>query len=188
MSSYREDTNKSPAIIKPSSFIIAPPPEMQDFIVARALKMVGFFRVVPSPVPVPKITKRRSQSGILPVDHIVTTIQSARSILDLPDDWDGEGAAAVAPATFERATNFLLDGALQMWKLHGICLDAPDISLVADGSIDLHWRRGERELLVNVPVNAADSPSFYGENAIGQIVKGPLPSTKYIWLLMWLMQ
>jgi hypothetical protein len=109
--------------------------------------------------------------------------------LDLQDNWDSEGAVAVKPATLERTVSFLLTSAIQLWKLHGICLDAPDISLVTDGSIDIHWRKGGRELLVNVPVDPAEPLPYYGDNNLGQIVKGHLPlPMKNLWLLMWLMQ
>jgi hypothetical protein len=125
----------------------------------------------------------------LPINHIIAAIRKSYSILDLQDNWDSEGAVAVKFATLERTVSFLLTSAIQLWKLHGICLDAPDISPVTDGSIDLHWRKGGGELLINVPSDASEPLSYYGDNSIGQIVKGHLPlPMKNLWLLLWLMQ
>lgn len=105
---------------------------------------------------------------------IEEAISKARSMLDLPDNWDDEGSVKIELATFERAAALLRMGTV----------DAPHINPYCDGSIDLHWRKVGRELLVNVP--ASGPISYYGSMTHGAAVKGEedFPA----WLLDWVMQ
>ncbi len=83
---------------------------------------------IPEPSLKPQTIKKDFTTSVLPVNHIQEAIRESRAILDLANDWDDEGAVAILQATWERATSsFLLNSAIQLWKLHAICLEAPDI-------------------------------------------------------------
>jgi hypothetical protein len=123
------------------------------------------------------------------IKHIRETIEQSRSILSLQDDWDGEGTSAYRASTWERATEFMQQNLLSMYLTFSSRVDVPRILPGPNGSIDLHWKTGYQELLINIPEDPNEPANFYGDNKLGQSVKGTLDtSKKHEWLLMWLMQ
>jgi hypothetical protein len=129
------------------------------------------------------------------IKHISERIEQSRDILNLEDDWDDEGSPAYKTSTWERATTFLRRTALRLWKEYHLILDAPKILPGPAGSIDLHWKTAQRELLINIPEVLDEPANFYGDNSTSrehppsQMVKGSLDTSKdNQWLLMWLMQ
>jgi hypothetical protein len=119
--------------------------------------------------------------------HVKAAIENSRYILDLEDDWDEEGATGYAPSTWSRATDFLLKNALSLWEDYGVFIASPRILPGPDGSIDLHWRVGDHELLTNIPSDVAQPASYYGNSKRGDVIKGSLDtSTNNVWLLVWL--
>jgi len=118
---------------------------------------------------------------------IVAAIERARSITQLGENWDDEGASAIADQTFERAATFLRSAATQLAVL-GIELPVPRISPCADGSIDLYWTHGNFRLLMNVQPGNAPA-DFFGETPGGLQVKGPfVPENQDISCFRWLLQ
>lgn len=130
--------------------------------------------------------QRRLPPQLRPINK---AIDGSRAILALPDDWDGEGSAAYSPATWQRATAFLWRNALRIWKRDGIEIAVPRIGPGPEGSIDLHWKLHEREVLLNVPAVADEPMTFYGDDHDNDVVKGTLPGDRYHeWLFLWLAQ
>jgi hypothetical protein len=120
------------------------------------------------------------------IRRILEVVEQSKSILDLEEDWDGEGSSAYNAATWQKAVDFLVRNALHVWQSQQLRLEAPRISPGPDGSIDLHWKTSQRELLINIPAEEDQLASFYGDNKAGQIVKGFLHISKgNQWLLMW---
>jgi hypothetical protein len=122
-----------------------------------------------------------------PLARLGEAIEASRSMLDLPDDWDGEGSPAYDPATWRRAVDFLVEHAVRFWRESGVVIPAPKVRKGPHGTIDLHWRMPGHELLINVP--AADEPAdYYGDDgADGRRIEGTLdPATYHRWLLQWL--
>jgi hypothetical protein len=129
------------------------------------------------------------------IKHIFERIEQSRDILNFEDDWDDEGSPAYKTSTWERATSFLRRSALHLWQAHHIVLDIPKILPGPVGSIDLHWKTDQRELLINIPETLDEPANFYGDDSASrehlpnQTVKGTLDTSKENqWLLMWLMQ
>lgn len=91
-------------------------------------------------------------------------IEQAKRILELGDDWDGEGSPGYSEETFNRADAFLRTHAEGLWESYGIRLPVPRIGPGPDGSVDLHWKLPSRELLVNIPADPNEVPTFYGDN------------------------
>ena len=116
-----------------------------------------------------------------------SAIQESRSVLDLPNDWDGEGSPAYAESTWTRAVDFLLHNAERLWQDQGIVISAPQILPGPDGSIDLHWHVKNHELLLNIPADPNEPADYYGDTEDGNAISGKLyTEARNQWLLMWL--
>ena len=124
---------------------------------------------------------------------LAAPIVRSRAMLELEDDWDGEGSPGYAETTWRRAVGFLLTNALALYEDHGVAIPAPKVGKGPYGSIDLHWRMPGRHLLMNIPVEAGERGDFYGNDGArhqrfgGQEVKGSFdPDEEHVWLMMWL--
>lgn len=102
-------------------------------------------------------------------------VEQSRYFLAWADDWDDEGSPAYDEAVWRRATDFVLHTATTVFQRYGVLVPAPRILPGLDGSIDIHWRGGLREMLLNIPpANAADLPSFFGDDRKGTELRGQL--------------
>jgi hypothetical protein len=107
----------------------------------------------------------------------------------LADNWDGEGSAGYKTETVDGAAEFLMSQDRLLRELRRISLPVPQINPGPDGSIDLFWKQPTWELLVNVPENANESASFYGEDQTGHTIKGSLDtSAPNLGVIMWLIK
>lgn len=98
-------------------------------------------------------------------DAIEEVITRSQSILDLQDDWDGEGSPGYSRETWERAIAFLR----RLVKMADI--PAPVISPAERGSIDLYWSTDDSSLLINFsPDDTFDA--YFGRNIQRSII-GP---------------
>ncbi|MBI2819318.1 MAG: hypothetical protein HYX73_04995 [Acidobacteria bacterium] len=115
-------------------------------------------------------------------------IEQAKQILELEDDWDGEGSPGYSADTFNRAISFLTMEAEGLWESWGIRLPVPRIGPGPEGSIDLHWKQPSWELLVNIPADANEMATFYGDNYGVQKIRGSLdPRNFNLGIATWLM-
>jgi hypothetical protein len=128
----------------------------------------------------------------LPADQaeLHTAIEHSRFMLQLPNNWDTEGSPAYKETTWRRAIDLLGEYATEGRKLLHRDLPVPRILNGPEGSIDIHWRSPNRELLLNVPAGDAEAPTYYGDNRTGgEHVEGQItPPLIRKWLLMWLME
>jgi len=135
-----------------------------------------------SPSTVPIVGKLDIYQGLK------AEIEQAKRILDFEDDWDGEGSPGYSEDTFNRAVSFLTTYAEGVWESCGIPLPIPRIGPGPDGSIDLHWKLPSRELLVNIPADANEVPTFYGDNYGVLKNRGTLDPQKFnLEIVPWLM-
>lgn len=115
-------------------------------------------------------------------------IEQAKRILELEDDWDGEGSSGYSEDTFNRAVAFLTTHAEWLWESCSKRSPAPRIGPGPDGSIDLHWKQPSWELLVNIPADANEMATFYGDNYEAQKIRGSLdPKNFNLGIATWLM-
>lgn len=131
------------------------------------------------------------QFGVIaqPTDlaDLEVAIQRSQKMLDLPDNWDDDGGSRISRATWERATTFLRDNAIQLRDERHTHVAVPIISPVGDGSIDIHWKDECRQLLINVPADKEEPIEFFGDDRGHTVVKGTLESsTSTLWLFEWL--
>jgi hypothetical protein len=68
----------------------------------------------------------------------------------------------------------------------GASFEVPYIQPGPAGSVDLHWKTSERELLINVPADPAESITFYGDDYGEGVLKGAIePGRAPVGLLLW---
>ncbi len=126
------------------------------------------------------------EDGLRPV---LDAIEESRRLLEWQDNWDGERSPGYARATWDRATTFVRSNALSLWQDFGRWMHAPEIMPGSRGRIDIEWSLDDRELLVTIPVDAAEQAEFYGydrDRAI--VIKGRLDTDSPLsaWLLTWI--
>lgn len=90
--------------------------------------------------------------------------------------------------TLDRAVAFLIVQSIKLRETCGLPTPVPNIDLGPNGSIDLHWKRSNWELLVNVPADANRLAAFYGDNYGSQKIKGTFDLNNFNYgLAEWLM-
>ena len=108
-------------------------------------------------------------------------------ILELEDNWDGEGSPSYSLDTVDRAIEFAATQA-RVLRDFARCLPMPEIGAGPDGSIDLHWKLPSRELLVNIPADANEVATYYGDDYKTQKIRGSVNARNLNWgIAEWLM-
>ena len=118
-------------------------------------------------------------------------INKSRNILELKDNWDDEGSVGFSEFTWRRAEGFLMKNAMRLWRSHQKCFDPPKISGGPEGSIDLHWKTDNRELLINIPASSEDPIGYYGDDRAEETTdavrgKDLESSPDAEWIFLWL--
>lgn len=104
--------------------------------------------------------------------NIRQSIEGSRWILELEEDWDGEGAEAYAPSTWQRAVDFLWQLSRRSEEVFGFEIDAPAMSPADGASIDLFWPGEFSRLLINVPSDPSAPITYYGQDEDGRVISG----------------
>jgi hypothetical protein len=120
-------------------------------------------------------TKRREFAS----KGLEAEIKQAQRIVELRDDWDGEGSAGYSQATIDRAVGFLTRHVRGLWESYGIECPIPRIGPGPEGSIDIHWKQPSWELLVNIAADEHAMAAFYGDNYGVQRIRGSFDPTKF---------
>jgi hypothetical protein len=121
--------------------------------------------------------------------RVAEAIEESRALLDLEDDWDGEGTAGFAEETWQRAVDLLVRYATALWHDHGVAIDSVELLPASQGGLAIDWRTADgRELLITVPADSRKLAPFYGdEGAGGNQIKGSLDTAEVSRsLLAWL--
>lgn len=88
----------------------------------------------------------------------------ASEILELEENWDGEGSSSYKKTTVERAKTFL-DALLERFlSLYKFDLELPHILPGIDGEIDLEWKSLSFQLLISIPEVETELAGAYGYN------------------------
>jgi hypothetical protein len=120
-------------------------------------------------------------------EQLEAAVSRARAMLDLPDNWDDEGAVRIDHRTWDRAVGFLRRTVTTLVQERCRPVAVPAIQPVGDGSIDLHWRTATFELLLNIPSPEREIGGFYGETTSGLTIKGKFrPELHDQGILSWL--
>ncbi len=131
-------------------------------------------------------TDETNEEGSTSIEEV---LDSARAyLLDLQQDWDGEGSPGYSEETWERASKFVLEHSNQLAESNGVKTPIPKILPGPNGSIDLLWKSDDYELLLNIPADSESLASFYGDDKGNLYIKGKLAPDKINQgLLQWLM-
>lgn len=123
------------------------------------------------------------------MEELAREIEKSKFILTLPDNWDDEGAVGYQQETWHRATSFLWVCEHMYCNITTFHIPVPRITPGPDGTIDIYWKNKNRELLLNIPVSPDEHASFYGDNTLGQQIKGKFDTSDVSeWLIFWLVQ
>jgi hypothetical protein len=115
-------------------------------------------------------------------------ITSSRAILNLKHDWDEQGSPGYEEATWRRACDFVLRQANFARENLGRELPVPMILPGPDASIDVHWKMPWFELSVNIPKDASQPATFYGDDFGNSSIKGTLnPAEEIPGIIVWLL-
>ncbi len=152
------------------------------------ISVAGMRAATPSRPELPSVpVQDRDRTHPPNVPLVLKAIEDSRWILELAEDWDGEGSPPYLLATWRRATDFLLNNSLRLLEYFGVSISPPTIDPGPNGSIDLHWKTPTHELLVNIPAVNGELAGYYGDSRAGRVTKGSLDtSAPNQWLLMWL--
>lgn len=122
------------------------------------------------------------------LQRVNTVVAESRHMLELRENWDGEGATAISEATWQRAIDFVLRTSTELCDRFQVSPPVPDLAPVPDGSVDIDWRFDGHELVVNVPTDSSASAEYYGDDGNGgRSIKGRLDlNAQNHWLFVWL--
>ena len=112
------------------------------------------------------------QSNLWFTHGLNQVIEESKVILDLEEDWDGAGAQPIEQLTWERAVDFLLGYATNIWKKLQVIMPNPEIGPGPKGDIDIHWKIDEFELLINIPSDVNEKLKFYGDDYVSAGIEG----------------
>lgn len=159
----------------------------------RASEKIGFSafhhesRVIRQELEEPQLPVERKLRVEVHFSALEEAIEASRYILDLPDDWDGEGSPGYTSVVWMHATDLVRTIGRRLFQRTESEPLVPAISNGPDGSIDLHWEHPSFELLINVPANPLHPPRYYGDDYGVDQFKGRLISPRKLTLLIdWL--
>lgn len=99
--------------------------------------------------------------SLAPVAQI---LRESHQVVNLPPDWDGEGGKVCTEETWGRAASIVVHHTRIIWEQYSKVIPPHRIIPDLEGGIDVHWRRGPYELLLNVPDDASEPVTFFGNH------------------------
>ena len=122
---------------------------------------------------------------------IAKAIEHSKGIFNRPPDPSDDLALICSQEAWQRAAKILTDHALSIWEKAKVAIRPPVISAGPEGSVDLYWTAAPYGLLLNVPADPKQPPTYYGDDAANPDSNrtcGKLDPTKPtdIGVLMWL--
>lgn len=96
-------------------------------------------------------------------------IERSKQILASQAELASEGMTVYSMDTLNRSVAFLAEHNERLWRSCGLNLPIPTIGVGPNGSVDLYWKERTRQLLINIPANADELATFYGNEGIQKI-------------------
>lgn len=96
------------------------------------------------------------------MEDLEAAIAEMQKFLAWEDDWDGDGAPRFLKSTVQRAADFAKRNALRMG------LVTPDFIPVGNGSIDIEWTIGTREIAVTIPIDLNEPAGVWSWDPIAE--------------------
>jgi hypothetical protein len=109
----------------------------------------------------------RELPEILPKElaPLANAIEHSKAICRHPPEPGDDSALGCSTMTWDRATQILIQHALAVWEKAKVAIRVPAISAGPEGSVDLYWTAAPHGLLLNVPADPQQPPTFYGDDA-----------------------
>lgn len=120
-----------------------------------------------------------------PLADVAGVVEKSRGLTAAVDEG---GSPLCSIAAWERAAQFLTDHARWAWDTQGRRIELPEVLPGPEGSVDLHWRTPNCELLLNVPADSSKPIEYFGDDPQGNTTKGIIVSIDNGGLLTWLMK
>jgi hypothetical protein len=118
-------------------------------------------------------------------DSLRTEITRAEKLVGTLDS--EEESLAYSRETLNLAIVFLRVQSSQFRKMYSFCPPVPQIGPGPNGSVDLHWKQDNWELLINIPSDKSEQASFYGDDYGTQRIRGTLHPRKINYgIIAWL--
>lgn len=95
------------------------------------------------------------------LQDVLNEIIDSKYILDLNDDWDGEGSPSFSKELYQDAIQFLIDYSIALFNVYNIVMDVPEINPCRNGSIDISWRSSLVRLLINFKQVAGETKILF---------------------------
>lgn len=103
------------------------------------------------------------------------------SLLELPDDWDGEGTSSYSQKHVARVETWLFSFFCSYYEHYDTYPPVPKVSKAAGPSIDVYWKKDKRSFLINFPekedeqctfagFDATEQEEFYGKSSAGKLI------------------
>jgi len=108
-------------------------------------------------------------------NELACKIEDSKSITALQENWDDEGSVGYKQETYIQAVDFLAKYAIWIWDAFNILIDTPEILPAQNGSIDLFWKKGKYDLLINIPPYPNAIAKFYGDDKKVTKIEGEFP-------------
>lgn len=112
-------------------------------------------------------------------------IKAASFVLDIKNELESDDFVPYSRETLSRATGFLLRMMIHAHAANVIGVGVPQIGPADHGSIDLHWEKGDRTLLINFPALESVA-NYYGKKPKSEISGRFDPSEARAELALWL--
>jgi hypothetical protein len=111
-------------------------------------------------------------------------IADSAAILECRDDSDA-GFIPYSQETLDRAIDFLTPYTKWAASNLGQSIPIPKLLPGPSGSIDVHWKNTQKELVVNVPADKNANALFYGDDYGKVFIKGSLGSVPLHPSVLW---
>lgn len=120
--------------------------------------------------------------------HVIAAVEESRPLLELGEDWDGNGTPGFTEHTWRRAAGLLVCFASALAGEHGVIAKDMEILPGSNGGLDIDVRFDDRQLLFVVSADSRKEVRFYGDNGNGgRQIKATLdPAKAPEWLSTWM--
>lgn len=101
--------------------------------------------------------------------------RAKRNILELEDDWDGEGSKRISEMTLDRVKLFLENVLGEHQKRTPGRLKIPSIVAGNEGEVEVNWLTDKFRLSIDIPEIHTDPVVYAADDMKGSRIKGTIP-------------
>jgi len=98
------------------------------------------------------------------LNKIAENIEKSKYILELENNWDGEGASKFKKNIWIKVVHFIATYSQYAFNEKNIAVGAPVITPLFDNSIDILWENEDYILIINITSNGREMSAFYHDN------------------------